>query len=511
MKPNLVQTAKLGYNLRGLYRTERKGGGNLKQQNFKEFGLGEEMLKALEKLGFDSPTDVQEQVIPIVLENKDIVVKAQTGSGKTAAFGIPICEKIFLEERSPQALVLTPTRELAVQVKEDLSHIGRFKRIRCAAIFGKHSFEIQKNELRQRVHIIVGTPGRTFDHIERGNIALDKVKYLVIDEADKMLDMGFIDQVEAIIERLPTKRVTMLFSATMPDQIKKICEQYMHKAKMIEIESKVSTTDKINQFYFQIEEENKFSLVRKLIYTEKPESCVIFCNTREKVEYLLEKLKQDRFYCDGLHGGMEQTARLEVMQSFKKGEFHFLIATDVAARGIHIEDVTHVINYDLPLECESYVHRIGRTGRVEKTGVAITFVTPYEFKFLENLESFLEYKIPVREIPDEESVRQGHMDYEEIIKLKPKGKTLKGNELNREITRIRINSGKKSKMRPGDILGAITSIPGITADEIGIIDVQDTCSYIEIFGKNAFKILDALQKTKIKGKLQTVKKVSFRT
>lgn len=483
----------------------------MKKLDFGSFGLGEEMLKALEKLGFESPTEVQQAVIPMVLSGKDIVVKAQTGSGKTAAFGIPICEKMFLEEKAPQALILTPTRELAVQVKEDLAHIGRFKRIRCAAIFGKHSFEIQKNELRQRVHIIVGTPGRTFDHIERGNIDLDKIKYLVIDEADKMLDMGFIGQVEAILERLPTKRITLLFSATMPELIRQISERYMISPKMVEIESKVSTTDKIDQFYYQIEEENKFSLVRKLIYTEKPESCVLFCNTRDKVEFLLDKLKHDGFYCDGLHGGMEQTARLDVMHRFKRGEFHFLIATDVAARGIHIEDVTHVINYDLPLENESYVHRIGRTGRVDKTGVAITFVTPYEFRFLDSLEAFLEYKIPVREIPDDEIVRQGRMDYEEVIKIKPKAKVLIGAKLNREITRIRINSGKKSKMRASDVLGAVTSIKGITADEIGIIDVQDTCTYVEIFGDNAYKIIDALKVIKIKGKVQTVKKVSFRT
>ena len=483
----------------------------MKEPDFKNFGLGEDMLKALEKLGFESPTEVQLEVIPMALAGKDIVVKAQTGSGKTAAFGIPICEKIFLEEKAPQALILTPTRELAVQVKEDLSHIGRFKHVRCAAIFGKHSFGIQKNELRQRVHIIVGTPGRTFDHIERGNIVLDKIKYLVIDEADKMLDMGFIGQVEAILERLPIKRITMLFSATMPELIRQISERYMINPKMVEIESKISTTDRIDQFYFQIEEENKYSLTKKIIYTEKPESCLIFCNTREKVEFVMGKLKHDGFYCDGIHGGMEQSARLDVMQRFKRGEFHFLVATDVAARGIHIEDVTHVINYDLPLENESYVHRIGRTGRVEKTGVAITYVTPYEFRFFDALEEFLGYKIPVKEIPDDDLVSRGRMEYEEIIKIKPKAKVLVSSKLNREITRIRINSGKKSKMRASDILGAVTSIKGITADEIGIIDVQDTCTYVEIFGDNAYKIIDALKVIKIKGKVQTVKKVGFRT
>jgi len=438
-------------------------------------------------------------------------VKSQTGSGKTAAFGIPICEAIELEEKAPQALVLTPTRELAVQVKEDLAHLGRFKRIRCAAVFGKQSYDIQKNELKQRVHVVVGTPGRTIDHIDRGNLNLERIKYLVIDEADKMLDMGFIDQVEAVIAALPKKRVTMLFSATMPDVVKQICEKYMLKPRVVEVEAPISNTEKIEQFYYQIEEVEKFGLVKKLIFTEKPESCVLFCNTREKVEYVIEKLKHERFHCEALHGGMEQTARLEVMNSFKRGEFHFLVATDVAARGIHIEDVTHVINYDLPLEEESYVHRIGRTGRVEKSGMAMTFVTPFEFKFLERLEDYLGYKLTIREIPSDEDVREGRMDYEEIILKRPKKKELKSAALNREITRFRINAGKKNKMRPGDILGAITSIRDVSADMIGIIDVQDTCSYVEIFGDKANFIIETLKNTKIKGKLQTVKKVSFRT
>jgi superfamily II DNA/RNA helicase len=479
--------------------------------SFDAFGLSEETMKALFKLRYENPTEVQARVIPEVLKNKDIIVKSQTGSGKTAAFAIPICERLELEQKNPQVLVLTPTRELAVQVKEDFSHVGRFKRIRCAAIFGKQPMEIQKRELKQRVHVVVGTPGRTFDHIERKNLILDEIKYLVLDEADKMLDMGFIDQVEAIVRLLPKDRRTMLFSATMPEKIEEICNKYMIKPLKIELQAKNPTVEKIAQWYYEVEDSRKFNIVKSIIYTEKPESCILFCNTREKVEELLAEMKRERYYCAALHGGMEQGNRLETIQRFKRGEFHFLIATDVAARGLHIDDVSHVINYEVPMENESYVHRIGRTGRAGKEGVAITLSTKRELRFLHEIEEYIQQGIPQKELPTDQEVALGKEEFEESIKSKPKAKADKAERLNREITKIRINSGKKSKMRPGDILGAITSIEGISADDIGIIDVQDTCSYVEVFGKAGDVVARKLPQINIKGKLQTVKKVRIRT
>ena len=479
-------------------------------KDFELYSLSKETMKALKKLGYDRPTEVQEKVMPLVFKNIDIIVKSQTGSGKTAAFAIPICEKLEIEERYPQVLVLTPTRELAVQIKEDFSHLGRFRRIRCAAVYGKQPMGIQKRELGQRVHVVVGTPGRTYDHIERKNLILEEIKYLVIDEADKMLDMGFIDQVESIIKLLPKNRVTMLFSATMPDMIEDICKKYMRKPRKVEVASNISTTEKIQQYCYEVEEDNKFSLLKKIIYTEKPESCILFCNTREKVDSLLKKMKGERFFCEGLHGGMEQSHRLSIVQSFKRGEFHFLIATDVAARGIHIDDVTHVINYEVPMENESYVHRIGRTGRVESKGVAITFASLREQRFLRDIEDYIQYKIPRREFPTDAEVQEGKGAFEDKIKSRPKARKNKTEVLNREITRIRINSGKTKRMRPGDILGAISNIKGVNPEDIGIIDVQDTCSYVEIFGRDADYIVKELQDTNIKGKVHTVKKVRFR-
>ena len=479
--------------------------------SFDDFKLSEETRKALFKLRYENPTEVQARVIPEVLNNRDIIVKSQTGSGKTAAFAIPICERLKLEQNNPQVLVLTPTRELAVQVKEDFSHVGRFKRIRCAAIFGKQPMDIQKRELKQRVHVVVGTPGRTFDHIEKKNLILDDIRYLVLDEADKMLDMGFIDQVESIVSLLPKDRITMLFSATMPEKIEEICQKYMINPLKIELQLKNPTVEKIAQWYYEVEDSRKFNLLNSIIYTEKPESCILFCNTRDKVDEVLAQMKRENYYCAALHGGMEQGERLHTIQGFKRGEFHFLIATDIAARGLHIEDVSHVINYEVPFENESYVHRIGRTGRAGKEGVAITLCTKRELRFLHEIEEYIQVSIPEKDIPTEQEVELGIEEFEDSIKSKPKAKADKAERLNREITKIRINSGKKTKMRPGDILGAITSIEGISADDIGIIDVQDTCSYVEVFGKAGDVVLKKLPLINIKGKLQTVKKVRIRT
>ncbi|MCY6371050.1 DEAD/DEAH box helicase [Clostridium ganghwense] len=472
--------------------------------NFKYLGLSEEMLKALEKLGYERPSEVQQRVIPFVLEDKDIIVKSQTGSGKTAAFAIPICEKIELEKRKPQVLVLTPTRELAVQVKEDISNIGRFKRIRCAAIFGKQPMKVQMVELKQRVHVIVGTPGRTLDHIERGNIDLEEVKYLIIDEADEMLNMGFIAQVEAIINKLPNNRVTMLFSATMEDKIQALCDKHMINPKNIEINSKSVTTNKIEQFYYEIEENKKFDLINKIIYTERPDSCILFCNTKEKVGNLVGKMKDKGYCCSGLHGGMDQKDRLDTMQRFKRGEFPFLIATDVAARGIHIEDITHVVNYDMPMEKDSYVHRIGRTGRAGKQGTAITFVCPYQVRFLTGIEEYAGCNISKKEIPSQEEVEQGKKIFKKKINHKPKKD--KSSELNKEITKIYIGAGKKKKIRAGDIVGAINSIEGVSSDDIGIIDIQDNFSYVDVLGKKGELVLKAFKDKTIKGKKVKVQK-----
>jgi superfamily II DNA/RNA helicase len=472
----------------------------LDKVSFEKYGLSDEVLRAIKNLGYKNPTEVQNKVLSNFSDNQDIIVKAQTGSGKTAAFGIPLCDKIEIEEKSPQVLVLTPTRELAIQVKDDISNIGRLKKIRVTAVYGKQPIHIQERNLKQRVHIIAGTPGRTFDHIVRKNIVLDKIKYLVIDEADKMLSMGFIDEVESIIKKLPKDRVTMLFSATMPEKIQRICTKYMKEPKTIEIESNTLTVEKIIQVYYEIEKENKFSLLNKIIYTENILSSIIFCNTREEVEYVGRSMGRKGFSADILHGGMEQRDRLEIMEKFKKGEFKYLVATDVAARGIHIDDLTHVINYEVPYEKESYVHRIGRTGRAGENGKAITFVTPFEYKFFNELMDYVNVPIEKIEKPSEDEFLKAKELNEQEIMAKPKLKKNKNSEVNKGISKIRINSGKKKKIRPGDILGAISNMEGITPEDIGIIDVQDTMSHVDILNNKGNIVAKQFQTTKIKGR-----------
>lgn len=461
-------------------------------------------------MGYEALTAVQAQVIPLVFEKRDVIVQAQTGSGKTAAFAIPVCEQITLEQRNPQVLVLTPTRELAVQVKQDIANIGRFRKIRCAAVFGQQPMAQQRQVLSQRVHVIVGTPGRTLDHIESGSINPAQINYLILDEVDKMLDMGFSDQVTAIIDKLPGNRVTLVFSATMPEQIRQLCGKYMSNPVEVLIEPAGPAAAAIQQGWYAVEESGKFNLLQQIVATERPDSCILFCNTRGKADLLAAACSKAGYLCGVLHGGMAQKERLTAMQGFKRGEFRFLIATDVAARGIHVAEIALVINYDVPMDNESYVHRIGRTGRAGKDGRAITFVTVADRGALRAIEEFVQYAIPRLEPPASTDVEQGRLILENTraqAAIKPD----MADRLNSEITRIRINAGKKAKMRPGDILGACTAIDGVSAGDVGIIDVQQTCSYVEILNNKGSLVVAALQTVKIKGKVHTIKQVNFRS
>lgn len=481
----------------------------MEQHRLFQYGLSLEMIQALDDLGYTDLTEVQKSVLPTVQKGQDAIVSSQTGSGKTAAFAIPVCEKAVINQKQPQALVLVPTRELALQVKQTFTHIGRFKQIRCAAIFGKQSMHLQHNELRQRVHVIVGTPGRTFDHIEKGNIDLSEIRWLIIDEADKMLDLGFIDQIEAIINRLPTDRITLVFSATLPQPVQTLCKQYMRTPLQVHVAATAPLHEKIQQSYYAVPENQKIGLVLDLLYAIRPERCILFCNTRERVDALATEFQQTNWRWSSLHGGMEQRSRLQTMQDFKRGRVQILIATDVAARGIHVDNVSLVVNVDMPFDYESYIHRIGRTGRQENSGMAISLIAPAERSYLSGLEIYLQYKLRRQEPPAAEAVEQG----KSLVVKKhhpPAPADAIADRLNRDISRLRINAGRKEKMRPGDILGAVTAIPGITATDIGVIDIQDTCSYVEIFNDKGDTVLAALLGKSIKGKLRSVLKVKIR-
>lgn len=477
--------------------------------NFKDYKLSNEILKSLDMLNYKSPTKVQQEVIPVALENKDILVKSQTGSGKTATFAIPLCELVDWEENKPQALILTPTRELAIQVKEDVFNIGRFKRIKVPALYGKSSFELQAKELKQKTHIVVGTPGRTIDHIKEGNFVTDNIKYLVLDEADEMLSMGFLEQVEEIISALPVERVTMLFSATMPEDIYALSQKYMKDHVTIEIKAKTLTVDRIQQDGYRVEETGKLNLLKDVTTVENPDSCVIFCNTQAKVESLYNELTKLKYPCDKIHGGMEQDERIKVMNSFKKGYFRYLIATDVAARGIDIDNITHVINYDVPVLRENYVHRIGRTGRAGKEGRAITFVMKSDERRIFEIHSYTGKELTMKMKPSKRLVMSLKPEFDKKLDQRQKVKEDKGANLSQEIMKLHINAGKKTKMRPVDIVGTLCSIEGMTAQDIGVISVLDVSTYVEVLNNKGEMVLKALQTKNIKGRLRKVTKAEM--
>lgn len=478
----------------------------MSKKHFTDYQLSESIVRALNSLGYETPTEVQQEVIPVALEKRDLVVKSQTGSGKTAAYGIPLCELVDWNENKPQALILTPTRELALQVNEDITNIGRFKRIKATPLFGKHPFHIQKAELKQRTHMVVGTPGRVLDHMERGSLSLERIAYLVIDEADEMLNLGFIEQVQSIIQRLPRDRVTMLFSATFPEDVANLAHKYMNHPAHIEIQASGITTATIEHELIQVMETRKLALLQDLLIVESPESCIVFCRTQEHVDNLFRSLADLGYPCDRIHGGMEQEERFEVMNAFRRGQFRYLIATDVAARGIDITNITHVINYDIPLEKESYVHRTGRTGRAGKTGKAITFVTPRDDRRLADIEEYIGFPIPVVKAPSKEEVDHRREAFGHKLRIQPELKKDKREQLNKQIMKLNFNGGKKKKLRAVDFVGTIAKLEGVTADDIGIITIHDFVTDVEILNGKGPLVLEMMQNTTVKGKLLKVRK-----
>ncbi|KEZ90630.1 DEAD/DEAH box helicase [Lacrimispora celerecrescens] len=475
-------------------------------RKFHNYIISEDIVKALNGLEYDIPTEVQAKVIPAALEENDLIVKAQTGSGKTAAYVIPICERTEWLENKPQALILTPTRELAVQVKEDFTNIGRFKRIKATAIYGGHQFSIEKAELKQKTHVVVGTPGRVMDHIKKGTLPLNKINCLVIDEADRMLDMGFIEQVEAIMNELPRERMTMLFSATMSDEVKSLSLNYMKDPINIDVSEADIVTADINHFIYITDEEDKFDLLTDVMIIEKPDSCIIFCSTKDRVDMVCERLNDLGYPCNKMHGGMEQKDRLSAMNRFKRGKYRYLVATDVAARGIDIENISLVINYDIPLDEENYVHRTGRTGRAGRKGKATTFVVPTQNRYLHDIEELIGFKIQEITKPAKEEVAIQKPSFDEKMNTTPKIKKMKSDQLNKDIMKLRFNGGKKKKLRATNFVGVISNLEGVKAEDIGIITIQDTLTYIEILNGKGPLVLEAMKNTMICGKQLKVTK-----
>jgi len=355
-------------------------------KGFGGLNISHHVLKDLDFHGLSSPMPIQEQAIPVLLSGKDLIAEAKTGTGKTLAFAIPVVEKINLERKGVQTLVLAPTRELAEQVSGEMSKVSYNKKVRIAAFYGGKSISAQANVLSRGVQVVVGTPGRILDLIERRMLRLDGVHTLVLDEADRMLDMGFIDDIRRIISHVPSERQTMLFSATMPESIRGLAQSIMKDPQVITIKSEQLTVDTVDQVYYEVSRDDKLDIFAGVLKMENPASAIIFCNTKRWADTLIRLMKHRGFHGEALHGDLSQNQRDRVMEGFRRKKFMFLVATDVAARGLDIDDVSHIFNYDLPKDRENYIHRIGRTARAGKSGKAISFVTHGEIRDLWDIE-----------------------------------------------------------------------------------------------------------------------------
>lgn len=512
-------------------------------KSFERFDLDPAILKGIREMGFEEPSPIQAACIPAVLRGEDVIGQAQTGTGKTAAFGIPVLERIDSRRRVVQSLILAPTRELAIQVSEELRKIGRPKRVRTLPIYGGQPIGRQIKALQQGVHVVIGTPGRVLDHLRRGTLSLEHVEIMVLDEADEMLDMGFIDDIEAVMEYLPQHRQLLLFSATMPPGIRSLSQKYMRKPRYITVNRGEVTVPAIEQAYYRVLESAKLDALCRILDSEDVDLAIIFCRTKKNVDELAENLQARGYMAGGLHGDLAQSQRDRVMSAFRKGEIELLVATDVAARGIDVGSVSHVINYDIPQDVESYVHRIGRTGRAGRTGMALTLVTPREMKQLRAIEEEIGRGLESRELPTLEEVAQKQQRawmaeveaviesgddrtlFEELyrkletrhspetiavaaLQLAFADRFATGNDAAYDfgetgaspgMVRFFINVGKNVNIRPQELVKVISEYAGISSKDVGRINIYDRFSFVEVPEEAAPFVFEALRQSKING------------
>jgi len=464
-------------------------------KSFETFGIDDRILEAINKMGFVEPTPVQIAAIPFMMEKRDVIVQAQTGTGKTAAFAIPILHNINKLKKEldhpvkgPFALVLVPTRELAIQVSEETARLGQYLKIRLLPVYGGQSISLQLKELEKGVDIVVGTPGRIIDHIKRGSLNQQYIRFVVLDEADRMLDMGFIDDIKFIISRLPKERHTSLFSATIPEEIRRLAIDHMHQPETIIVSEEELVLPSTQQIYFSVGRRNKIWALCRVLDKEKPKA-IIFCQTKKMVDVLYERLKSYGYPVEAIHGDLPQSKREKVIRDFRKGIVKILVATDVAARGLDIEDVSLVVNYDIPESPEWYVHRIGRTGRAGKVGKAITFVSAEEKDILEDIQQFGKTKIEKAEVPEtgrKDIVRKiwDFDEYQDIYGM----------------VKVRIKIGKNDGLLVNDLINIIVSNARINEILIGVVDIKEDETVFEVHKDVAFNVIKTLQRIKIKGK-----------
>ena len=518
--------------------------------------IDERIIRAVTEIGYEEMTPIQQSAIPALLEGRDIIGQAQTGTGKTAAFGIPLVQMIDPEDERVQAIVLCPTRELAIQAADELRRYAKYlPGVKVLPVYGGQDIEKQIRSLRGKVSIVVGTPGRVMDHMRRKTVKFDSVSMVILDEADEMLDMGFREDMETILTETPEERQTVLFSATMPKPIMEIARKFQKDAKIIKVVRKELTVSNIDQFYYEVRPKNKTEILSRLIDIYNPKLSVVFCNTKRQVDELISELKGRGYFADGIHGDMKQQQRDRVMDDFRSGKTEILIATDVAARGIDVDGVDIVFNYDLPQDEEYYVHRIGRTGRAGKSGLALSFISGREVYKLKDIERYCKTKILAKPIPSLDDVKntkmdgifdkikemieadehramldmvEEHVNQEDYTSMDMAAALLKmivGDTLDRidevenfhfdenadtsRMVRLFINVGKKDKITPANILGAIAGESGMPGRLVGAIDMMDNYTFVDVPAKHAEAVLAAMNdNVLIKGRKVNVEKAN---
>lgn len=514
---------------------------------FRLLNLSEASMRAVIEAGFEAPTPIQEQSIPILLAGKDLIGQAQTGTGKTAAFALPLADLLDPNLHYPQAIILLPTRELCIQVAQETHNLSKFRKLKVVPVYGGQPIDRQFRALSMGAQVVVGTPGRVLDHLRRGTLNLTRVRMVVLDEADEMLNMGFIEDVEEILKDAPADRQTALFSATMPPRIAALTKTYLKDPERVSIESKRRTVALVEQKYYEVVPSQKVEALSRILDMESPGSTIIFCRTRRDVDDLGESLQMRGYEAETLHGEMNQASRDRVMNRFRAGQADLLIATDVAARGLDIDQVTHVINYDIPWDVESYIHRIGRTGRAGRSGEAITLVSPRERYQLRMIERAINAPIRPARVPTsadiaarrrdmfkdklkvtltesnldgflmtvEELMEEGNFDSSQIaaaalqmLWLTQKGAAdydiaeanVENERTETGMSRLFLQIGRQDGIRPGDIVGAIANEAGVPGSAIGAIDIMDRSAFVEVPEADAARVIEALNSTKMRGK-----------
>lgn len=539
----------------------------MNKTSFHELSLSHEMLQAIDEMGFTEASPIQAQAIPVLMQGEDVIGQAQTGTGKTAAFGIPLLEMLDPKAKTTSAIVMCPTRELAVQVAQEIKKLAKYKKgMVVLAVYGGEQIQKQINALKRPVHVIVGTPGRIMDHLDRRTINLSKIKMVVLDEADEMLNMGFREDMEAILQHAPDERQTVLFSATMPKPILEITKKFQTNPKLVKVTKQELTVSSIEQIYYDIPSSQKADVIAQLVELHNLKLMLVFCNTKRKTDEVTEQFQQLGYKAEAIHGDLRQNQRNNVLARFKKGDVNMLVATDVAARGIDVENVDAVFNFDLPLDEENYVHRIGRTGRAGKSGKAFSFVSGRnDMAKIREIEDYSKVRIERHQLPSGKErielakiklaarlktlIEEGDLEqYESMFAtFKQEGLTLhqlaasllkmhfapmleqkKTNNasFNREekfgrggkressggkgkrgkfsgddqMIRLFLSVGKKDKVSKGDIVGAVSGLSNMSSSNIGVIDIYDKFSFVEVNGEYLNDVLSGVNGNKIKGR-----------